>query len=132
MSLQQSPTSVIEHAGVHNELLFIPISIAIAVLRSRLYDIDTVINKALVYGLLSALLAAVYTSLIFTLQYLLHGIINQNNDVAIVVSTLTIATLFHPCAAVSRPSLTAVSTVRSMMRLRLWRRLAPRYAMRWI
>src|SRR6266581_3840467 len=40
-------------------LLFIPISIAIAVLRSRLYDIDTVINKALVYGLLTALLAAV-------------------------------------------------------------------------
>ncbi len=77
-------------------LLFVPISIAIAILRSRLYDIDTVINKALVYGLLSALLAAVYAGLIFTLQYLLRGIINQNNDVAIVISTLVIATLFHP------------------------------------
>src|SRR6266446_6269531 len=41
-------------------LLFIPISIAIAILRSQLYDIDTIINKALVYGLLTALLAAFY------------------------------------------------------------------------
>ncbi|HXZ04276.1 MAG TPA: hypothetical protein VEH81_05545 [Ktedonobacteraceae bacterium] len=73
-----------------------PISIAIAVLRSRLYDIDIVINKALVYGLLSALLALVYAGLIFSLQYLLHGIINQNNDIAIVVSTLVIAALFGP------------------------------------
>ena len=77
-------------------LLFIPISITIAVLHSRLYDIDTVINKALVYGLLSALLALVYFGLILTLQYLLRGIINQNNDVAIVISTLAIAALFQP------------------------------------
>src|SRR2546430_455102 len=60
-------------------LLFIPISIAIAVLRSRLYDIDTIINKALVYGLLSALLAAVYASLIFSLQSLFHGMFHQDN-----------------------------------------------------
>jgi hypothetical protein len=77
-------------------LLFIPISIAMAILRSRLYDIDTIINKALVYGLLTALLAVVYAGLIFVLQYLLRGIISQNNDVAIVVSTLAIAALFQP------------------------------------
>ncbi len=73
-------------------LLFIPISIAIAVLRSRLYDIDTVINKALVYGLL----AAVYAGLVFALQSLFQGMLHQNNAVAIVISTLAIAALFQP------------------------------------
>jgi hypothetical protein len=77
-------------------LLFIPISIAIAVLRSRLYDIDTVINKALVYGLLTALLAAVYTGIIFASQFLFQGIFHQNNTVAIVISTLVIYVLFQP------------------------------------
>src|SRR5712692_2769527 len=51
-------------------LLFIPISIAIAILRSQLYDIDTIINKALVYGLLTALLGAVYAGLVLGLQAL--------------------------------------------------------------
>ncbi len=77
-------------------LLFIPISIAIAVLRSRLYDIDTIINKALVYGLLTALLAAVYAGLVFALQSLFQGMLHQNNAVAIVISTLAIAALFQP------------------------------------
>lgn len=77
-------------------LLFIPISIAIAVLRSRLYDIDAIINKALVYALLTALLAAVYAGLIFALQSLFQGMFLRNNAVAIVISTLTIAALFQP------------------------------------
>src|SRR5947209_1217698 len=77
-------------------LLFIPISIAIAILRSQLYDIDTIINKALVYGLLTALLAAVYASLIFASQFLFQGMFHQNNAVAIVISTLAIAALFQP------------------------------------
>jgi len=77
-------------------LLFIPISIAIAVLRSRLYDIDTIINKALVYGLLTALLGAVYAGLVFVLQSLFQGMFHQNNSVAIVISTLAIAALFQP------------------------------------
>ena len=76
--------------------LIIPLSIGFAMLRSRLWDIDIIINKALVYGLLSALLAAVYAGLIIGLQFLLGGIIKQNNDVAIVVSTLVIAALFQP------------------------------------
>src|SRR6266699_5618183 len=77
-------------------LLFIPISIAIAILRSRLYDIDTIINKALVYGILTALLAGVYAGLMFALQSLFQGIFHQNNAVAIVISTLAIAALFQP------------------------------------
>ncbi len=73
----------------------VPLSIAIAILRSHLWDIDVIINRALVYGTLTISLALVYASLIIGLQTLLGGII-KNNDVAIVVSTLAIATLFHP------------------------------------
>ena len=78
-------------------LLFIPISIAIAILRSQLYDIDTIINKALVYGLLTALLAAVYAGLIIGLESL-AGLFSRQGaqPLVIVVSTLAIAALFQP------------------------------------
>jgi hypothetical protein len=78
-------------------LLFIPISIAIAILRSQLYDIDTIINKALVYGLLTALLAAVYAGLIIGLESLVGLFSRQGaQPLVIVVSTLAIAALFQP------------------------------------
>jgi hypothetical protein len=67
-----------------------------AVLRTRLWDIDTFINKALVYGSLTGILAAIYFGLILLLQDLLGVVINQHNDIAIVVSTLAIAALFQP------------------------------------
>src|SRR6266516_510673 len=77
-------------------LLFIPLSMGIAILRYRLWDIDIIINRALVYGTLTALLALIYIGLVIGLQFLLRGIINQNSDVAIVASTLAIAALFQP------------------------------------
>jgi hypothetical protein len=83
---------------IYGFLLLIPISIAIAVLRSRLYDIDVIINRALVYGLLTALLAAVYAGLIIGLTTL-AGIITGrafSNPFALVVSTLAIYALFQP------------------------------------
>jgi hypothetical protein len=76
--------------------LLIPISLCLAMFRYRLWDIDVIINRTLVYGILTVLLDLVYFGLIFALQYVLRGIINQNNDVAIVVSTLAIAALFQP------------------------------------
>ena len=77
-------------------MLLIPLSVGIAILRYRLYDIDVLINRTIVYGTLTAILALVYFGLIFILQNLLGKIINQNNDVAIVVSTLIIAAIFQP------------------------------------
>src|SRR6266851_994298 len=79
-------------------LLFIPISIAFAILRSRLYDIDTIINKALVYGLLTALLAGVYAGLIIGLESLAGLIAGQSasNPLVLVISTLAIYVLFQP------------------------------------
>jgi len=79
-------------------LLFmsIPISIGIAMLRYRLWDIDILINRTIVYGSLTALLALLYFGLIFALQSLFQGIFHQNNAVAIVASTLVIAALFQP------------------------------------
>jgi hypothetical protein len=74
----------------------VPISFGVAILHSRLWDIDIIINRTLVYGTLTTILALVYVGLIFGLQYVLRGMISQNNDVAIVVSTLAIAALFQP------------------------------------
>jgi hypothetical protein len=77
-------------------LLLIPITVGNAILRYRLYDIDRIINRTLVYGILTIILTLVYFGLIFALQYLLSGTLSRNNDVAIVVSTLTIYAIFQP------------------------------------
>src|SRR6266699_1436096 len=77
-------------------LLLVPLSLVIAILRYRLWDIDKLINRTLVYGTLTILLALVYFGLIFALQYLLRGIFSQTSDVVIVISTLMIAALFQP------------------------------------
>jgi hypothetical protein len=76
----------------------IPLSIASAILRSRLWDIDVLINKALVYGLLTGLLGALYAGLIIGLESLVGVITGQSSQqpVVLVVSTLVIAALFQP------------------------------------
>lgn len=76
--------------------LAIPIGIGMAIFRYRLWDIDVIINRTLVYGTLTVLLTAVYVGLIIGLQSLLRGIMSQDSGVAIVISTLAIAVLFQP------------------------------------
>src|SRR6266700_1937993 len=77
-------------------VLLIPLSIAFAILRSRLWDIDIIINRTLVYGTLTLLLTAVYVGLVIGLQALLRGIISQDNSVAIVLSTLVAFFIAQP------------------------------------
>jgi hypothetical protein len=93
-----SPQLGIVLLGLYYRLLYIfpAIGIGLGILRSRLWDIDIIINRTLVYGSLTALLALVYFGLIFALQSLFQGMFHQNNAVAIVVSTLVIAGLFQP------------------------------------
>lgn len=73
----------------------IPLTLALAILRYRLWDIDIIINRTLVYGTLTGTLALVYIGSIIGLQALLHGL-TGGNELAIVVSTLVIAALFQP------------------------------------
>jgi hypothetical protein len=77
-------------------MLLIPISIAVAVLRHRLYDIDILINRTLVYGSLTATLVAVYVGSIVVLQGLVRALTGQESQLAIVASTLAVAALFNP------------------------------------
>jgi hypothetical protein len=79
-------------------VLGIPISIGIAILRYRLYEIDTLINRTLVYGTLTATLAAVYFGGVAITQALFRALTGQQEQpqLAVVVSTLVIAALFNP------------------------------------
>ena len=73
----------------------IPISAGIAMLRYRLYDIDVLINRTLIYGVLTAVLALAYFVSVLILQYLLSSF-TSGSQLAIVGSTLVIAILFQP------------------------------------
>ena len=88
MSLLQN-TVLMSYAGV-------PIAVGVAVLRYRLYDIDVLINRALVYGTLTASLALLYLSCVVSLQYVFRELTGQETRLAVVASTLAIAAMFGP------------------------------------
>lgn len=82
--------------GVMVFTIAIPINIAIVILKYRLYDIDLIINRTLVYGSLTALLAGLYFGGVMLGQVLLQGLTGQNSPIAAVASTLMIAAWFKP------------------------------------
>ncbi|MBN1668924.1 MAG: AAA family ATPase [Anaerolineales bacterium] len=76
--------------------LLVPITMAISILRFRLWDVDFLINQTLVYGALTALVGLFYVGDVILIQALFRAFTGRTSDLAIVLSTLLIATLFQP------------------------------------
>ena len=74
----------------------LPVAMSIAILRYRLYDIDRIINRTLVYGSLTAMLVALYFGAIVMLERVFVLLTGQGSTLAVVAATLLIAALFNP------------------------------------
>jgi hypothetical protein len=74
----------------------IPTATGIAIFKYRLYDIDRIVNRTLVYGALTASLILVYLGGVISLQYAFRALAGGNSQLAVVTSTLAIAALFNP------------------------------------
>ena len=74
----------------------IPIATGIAILRYRLFDIDRIVNRALVYAVLTVSLVLVYLGGVISLQYAFRTLTGGSSQLAVVASTLAIAALFNP------------------------------------
>jgi hypothetical protein len=87
---------LVEHFLFDAAGLLIPMSIGFSILRYRLWDIDLIIRRTLVYTLLTASMALVYMGAVTLLQSLFQSVSGQSSTIAIVLSTLAIAALFNP------------------------------------
>ena len=77
-------------------VLLIPLSVTLSILRFRLWDVDPVINRTLVYGVLSVALVGLYGGGVVVLQQLFHALSGQQSPLAVVGSTLATVVLFQP------------------------------------
>jgi hypothetical protein len=92
-----APFQLVANNRIFVVFIAFPLAIGVAMLRYRLWDIDTLINKALVYGLLTGVLAALYVGLVLGLERLAGLVSGQGaQPIVVVVSTLVIAAVFSP------------------------------------
>jgi hypothetical protein len=94
-STRELPEAIVALASIL-VLQTIPVATGIAILRYRLYDIDRIINRTLVYGSLTVTLVALYFGGIVVLQRIFVTLTGQQSTLAVVASTLLIAALFTP------------------------------------
>jgi hypothetical protein len=88
--------SLVSSAGWWVALTIVPLLLSLAVLRYRLYDIDVLINRTLVYGSLTVMLALMYFGGVTATQAVFQTLTGQQSTLAVVASTLAIAALFVP------------------------------------
>src|SRR5215210_4822794 len=93
-----APSPLAKVANTLTNAMFagIPVAVGIAVLKYRLYEIDLIINRTLVYGSLTATLVALYFGGVVFLQYIFRVLEGGESQLAVVASTLAIAALFNP------------------------------------
>jgi len=80
----------------HALVLMVPISVSFSILRYRLWDVDRLINRSLVYGTLTVVLAVLYFGLVIFLRTAFLGFTEQSSVISVIISTLAIAALFNP------------------------------------
>lgn len=91
-----NPFFILVDIGFSASAYLLPIAIGVSILRYRLFDIDVIIRRTLVYGTLTALLALIYVGSVVVFQQLTVPLIGRDSPLAIVASTLALAALFQP------------------------------------